>query len=120
MSWLSLERQRNIDLYMFNKNIKKRLFQQHINNINIAFYNTLPQDVVSYIVGFIPKTVVSNDVIRREVTLFKRNWKYSRAGETPGPPALGDRGLSLGGPGSLAWGTGVSRWGVRGSPPPKN
>jgi hypothetical protein len=81
MSWLSLERQRNIDLYMFNKNIKKRLFQQHTNNVNIAFYHTLPQDVVSYIVGFIPKTVVSNDVIRREVTLFKRNWEYSRAGK---------------------------------------
>jgi len=112
MSWLSLERQRNIDLYMFNKNIKKRLFQQHTNNVNIAFYHTLPQDVVSYIVGFIPKTVVSNDVIRREVTLFKRNWEYSRAGETPGPPALGT--------GVSRWGTGVSRWGVRGSPPPKN
>jgi hypothetical protein len=67
-----LKRER--DIRVFRRNTEKQLFQQLISNVNIAFHQTLPQDIVSYIVRFIPETVVPQVDIRRKVTLYKRNY----------------------------------------------
>jgi hypothetical protein len=67
-----LKRER--DIRVFRRNTEKQLFQQLISNVNIAFHQTLPQDIVSYIVRFIPETVVLQVDIRRKVTLYKRNY----------------------------------------------
>jgi hypothetical protein len=70
MSWLSPHARRERDIRMFGKAIKKQLFQEIINQLNVVFYNTLPQDVVSYLICFI-----SPDIdIRRNITLYKRNY----------------------------------------------
>jgi hypothetical protein len=44
-------------------------------NINIAFYQTFPQDIVSYIICFTPKINVSPRDIRQRVRLYKKNYK---------------------------------------------
>ena len=49
--------------------------KQLICNVNIAFYQTLPQDVVSHIICFIPKINVSPRDIRQRVRLYKKNYK---------------------------------------------
>jgi hypothetical protein len=67
-----LKRER--DIRVFRRNTEKQLFRQLISNVNIAFHQTLPQDIVSYIVRFIPETVVPQVDIRRKVTLYKRNY----------------------------------------------
>ena len=50
--------------------------KQLICNVNIAFYQTLPQDVVSHIICFIPKMNVSPRDIRQRVRIYKKkNYK---------------------------------------------
>ena len=49
--------------------------KQLIANVNIAFYQTFPQDVVSYIIRFIPKITISSRDIRQRVRLYKKNYK---------------------------------------------
>lgn len=75
MSWLSPYSRRERDIRIFQKTIEKQLFQQHLCNINIAFYQILPLDIVSHITSFIPRTAVSNIDIRREITLFTRHYR---------------------------------------------
>ena len=74
MSWLSPHFRRERAIRIFRKTVEKQTHEQHVCNINIAFYKTLPQDVVSYIISFIPQTVVSCVDMRRAVTLYKRNY----------------------------------------------
>ena len=78
MWWSSPYLRRERDIRVYRKTIKKQLFQRLISNVNIAFHQTLPQDVVSYIISFIPKTAVSQVDIRRKVTLYKRNYIHER------------------------------------------
>ena len=78
MWWSSPYLRRERDIRVFQRTIEKKLFQQLISNVNIAFYQTLPQDVVSYIICFIPKIAVSQVDIRRKVTLYKRNYIHER------------------------------------------
>jgi len=74
MSWLSPHFRRERDIRIFQKTVEKQTHEQRICNINIAFYKTLPQDVVSHIITFIRRTVVSPVDMRRAVTLYKRNY----------------------------------------------
>jgi len=74
MSWLSPHFRRERDIQMFRKTVEKQTHEQHVCNVNIVFYKILPQYVVSYIIGFIPRTVVSLVDMRRAVTLYKRNY----------------------------------------------
>tara|TARA_B110001454_G_C12668633_1_gene412718 strand:+ start:1063 stop:1305 length:243 start_codon:yes stop_codon:yes gene_type:complete len=71
-------RERNIRAFTRNAQtiIMKEQRQQLITNVNIALYQTLPQDVVSYIINFIPKiTTVSPRDIRQRVRFYKKNYK---------------------------------------------
>ena len=74
MWWSTPYLKRERDIRVFQRNTEKQLFRQLIANINIAFHQTFPQDIVSYIVHFIPKTAVPQVDIRRKVTLYKRNY----------------------------------------------
>ena len=74
MWWSSPYLRRERDIRVYRRTIEKKQFQQLISNVNIAFHQTLPQDVVSYIIGFVPQTAVSQPDIRRKVTLYKRNY----------------------------------------------
>ena len=74
MWWSTPYLKRERDIRVFQRNTEKQLFRQLISNVNIAFHQTLPQDIVSCIVHFIPKTAVPQVDIRRKVTLYKRNY----------------------------------------------
>ena len=71
---LSPYARRERDIRIFRKTTEKQLFKQLIFNVNIALYHKLPQDVVSYIVPFIPKNAVPRVDIRRQVTLYKLHY----------------------------------------------
>ena len=77
MWWSTPYLKRERDIRVFQRNTEKQLFRQLISNVNIAFHQTLPQDIVSCIVHFIPKTAVPQVDIRRKITLYKRNYLHS-------------------------------------------
>jgi len=78
MWWSSPYLRRERDIRVYRRTIEKKQFQQLISNVNVAFHQILPQNVVSYIIGFVPQTAVSQVDIRRKVTLYKRNYIHER------------------------------------------
>ena len=72
----ALRRERNIRVFQKNaeKIIRDECKKQLISKVNIAFHQTFPQDVVSYIIHFIPKITVSPRDIQQRVHLYKKNY----------------------------------------------